>query len=186
MTTGQRIKARRKQLGISAEKLAEKMGISRATVYRYENGDIEKVPGDRLIPIADALSTTPAYLIGWEDGLAAEQQTVRINEFLAGSALRLKALTTCMADAEKVDGKILMDPPLQRALDDISYWTSNALKYVNEDFSAGDDPFSEENIRDQYLSAIRKMSVEDQYRWLVRIQDYVDENQPINPRAKKE
>ena len=66
MTTGQRMKDRRKAIGLSAERLAEILGISPATIYRYENGDIEKVPGERLRPIADALQTTPAYLMGWE------------------------------------------------------------------------------------------------------------------------
>lgn len=67
MTTGQRMKERRKAIGLSAERVAEMLGISPATIYRYENGDIEKVPGDRLGPIASALQTTPAYLMGWED-----------------------------------------------------------------------------------------------------------------------
>ena len=61
------MKDRRKAIGISAEKLADMLGVSPATIYRYENGDIEKVPGDRLGPIANALQTTPAYLMGWED-----------------------------------------------------------------------------------------------------------------------
>lgn len=66
VTTGQRMKDRRKAIGLSAEKLADILGVSPATIYRYENGDIEKVPGDRLGPIANALQTTPAYLMGWE------------------------------------------------------------------------------------------------------------------------
>lgn len=67
MTTGQRMKNRRKEIGLSAERIAEILGVSPATIYRYENGGIEKVPGDRLGPIASALQTTPAYLMGWED-----------------------------------------------------------------------------------------------------------------------
>lgn len=67
MTTGQRIKSRRKELEVSAEKIAEAIGVSPATIYRYENGDIEKVPGEVLLPIAKVLRTTPAYLMGWED-----------------------------------------------------------------------------------------------------------------------
>ena len=67
MTTGQRMKNRRKEIGLSAERVAEILGVSPATIYRYENGDIEKVPGDRLAPIAAALRTTPAYLMGWGD-----------------------------------------------------------------------------------------------------------------------
>ncbi len=65
MTTGERIRNRRKELGISAETVAQKLGLSPATIYRYENGDIEKVPGDILEPLADILRTTPTYLMGW-------------------------------------------------------------------------------------------------------------------------
>lgn len=67
LTTGQRMKNRRKAIGLSAERIADILGVSPATIYRYENGDIEKVPGERLEPIARALQTTPAYLMGWED-----------------------------------------------------------------------------------------------------------------------
>ncbi|MBN3009851.1 LexA family protein [Ruthenibacterium lactatiformans] len=66
MTTGERIKQRRKELGLSAEYLAKKLKVSAATVYRYENGGIEKLPVDILEPLSQALDTTPAYLMGWE------------------------------------------------------------------------------------------------------------------------
>ena len=35
---------RRKELGMTVDELAERVGKSRATVYRYENGSIEKLP----------------------------------------------------------------------------------------------------------------------------------------------
>lgn len=65
--TGDRIKTRRKELGISADVLAEKIGVSRATMYRYENGDIEKVPVDLISPLAAALHVSAAYLMGWDE-----------------------------------------------------------------------------------------------------------------------
>ena len=71
MTTGDLIKARRKEIAMSAERLAEKVGVSPATIYRYEKGDIEKVPVDVIKDIAKALNTTPAYLMGWETSPAA-------------------------------------------------------------------------------------------------------------------
>ena len=67
MTTGERIKARRKELGMNAEALAKRCGVSPATIYRYEKGDIENMGTDKLIPIAEALSTTPAFLMGWDN-----------------------------------------------------------------------------------------------------------------------
>lgn len=67
MTIGQRMKSRRKELGMSAEDVAKKLGKHPATVYRYENGDIENMPTNILYPIAEALNTTPAWLMGWEE-----------------------------------------------------------------------------------------------------------------------
>lgn len=67
MDTGSRMKGRRKALGYSAEKVASELGLSPATIYRYEKGDIKKMPGSLLEPLADLLSTTPAYLMGWTD-----------------------------------------------------------------------------------------------------------------------
>lgn len=65
MKIGDRIKKRRIELDMDADELASKIGKSRATVYRYENGDIENLPTTVLEPIAKALQTTPAYLMGW-------------------------------------------------------------------------------------------------------------------------
>lgn len=68
MTTGERIKCRRKELSMSAEQLAEKVGLAPATIYRYENGDIEKIPTDILRKIAQALHSSPTYFMGWKEG----------------------------------------------------------------------------------------------------------------------
>lgn len=67
MTIGQKIKELRKELDMSVDDLASKLGKNRATIYRYERGDIENLPLDVLEPLANALETTPGYLMGWED-----------------------------------------------------------------------------------------------------------------------
>ncbi len=63
----ERIKLRRKEIGLSAETVAERLGVSPATIYRYENNDIKKFPTDILEPLAKVLHTTPAYLLGIEN-----------------------------------------------------------------------------------------------------------------------
>lgn len=67
MTTGEKIRARRKELGMSADALAEVLGKNRATVYRYESDEIEGMPTSVILPIATALNISPAYLMGWSD-----------------------------------------------------------------------------------------------------------------------
>ena len=60
MKIGERIKQRRLELGYTADMLAKMLNKNRATIYRYENGDIENMPIDVLEPLAKALNTTPA------------------------------------------------------------------------------------------------------------------------------
>lgn len=66
MEIGERIKNRRIELGMSVDELAQLLGKNRATIYRYESSEIEKLPTTILEPLAVALQTTPAYLMGWE------------------------------------------------------------------------------------------------------------------------
>lgn len=66
MMIGKKIKDLRTELNMSVDELAEKLGKNRATIYRYEKGDIGNLPLDVLEPLATALKTTPAYLMGWD------------------------------------------------------------------------------------------------------------------------
>ena len=67
MRIGERIKQRRLELGYTADALAKLLNKNRATIYRYENGDIENMPINVLEPLAKALNTTPAYLMGCQE-----------------------------------------------------------------------------------------------------------------------
>ena len=67
MSIGKRIKALRTRQGLSIDDLATKLGKNRTTIYRSENGDIENLPLSILNPLAEALDTTPAHLMGWGD-----------------------------------------------------------------------------------------------------------------------
>ena len=67
MNTGSRIKRLREQMNMSADELAEEIGKSRATVYRYENGHIDDIPMKTIERLAEVLATTPEYLMGWTD-----------------------------------------------------------------------------------------------------------------------
>ena len=63
----ERIRALRKEKGLSLEQLAEMIGTSRQTVYRYETGAITNVPHEKIEALARALGTTPSRLMGWDN-----------------------------------------------------------------------------------------------------------------------
>lgn len=66
-TIGRKIAERRKALGLTQGELADKMGYkSKSTINKIELG-INDIPQSKIVIFADALHTTPAYLMGWEE-----------------------------------------------------------------------------------------------------------------------
>lgn len=67
MTIGDRIKSRREQLHMSQEELAVKIGYkSRSSVNKIELNQYN-LKQSKIKLIADALETTPSYIMGWEE-----------------------------------------------------------------------------------------------------------------------
>ena len=72
-SVGSKIRELRKDRGMSLDDLARKIGTNRSTVMRYESGRIDPIPALRLVALAQALSTTVAYLtddnVGYVSGI---------------------------------------------------------------------------------------------------------------------
>ena len=67
MEIGERIKLKREELNMSQDELAKKVGYkSRSSVNKIES-DGRGLPQNKIVLFANALQTTPAYLMGWED-----------------------------------------------------------------------------------------------------------------------
>ena len=67
MKINERIKARRKELGLTLKQVAEKLNVSESLISRYESNDVKNMGIDKIAPLAKVLKTTPSYLMGWED-----------------------------------------------------------------------------------------------------------------------
>ena len=67
------VKSRRIKLGLTLEEVGKIVGVSKATVQRWESGEISNMRRDKVLLLAKALHTTPSYLMGWEDD--AENQS---------------------------------------------------------------------------------------------------------------
>lgn len=67
MTIGQRVKIRREELGMSQEELATKVGYkSKSSINKIELG-FRVLTQSKIKIIADALETTPSYIMGWDE-----------------------------------------------------------------------------------------------------------------------
>lgn len=61
------ISQRRKELGLTLWQIASAVGVSEATVQRWESGNIKTLKHENLIKLADVLKLTPAALMGWDE-----------------------------------------------------------------------------------------------------------------------
>lgn len=82
---GLRIRMRRKEMGVSQERLAESLGITFQQVQKYERG-ANRVSASKLWEIAAALKTPVAYFydgLGDQDAIAAQRDATQ--EFMLSS-----------------------------------------------------------------------------------------------------
>ena len=65
MTVGERIKEVREKIGMSQVDFADKINVSKQTLYKYENNLITNIPSDKIEAAAKLSGVSPAYLMGW-------------------------------------------------------------------------------------------------------------------------
>ncbi len=79
MDFGKNLRRIRLERGMSMAQLAAAVGTSRQTIHRYESGAITNVPHERIAHLAEALTTRPELLMGWDEpAFHEESATVRI------------------------------------------------------------------------------------------------------------
>ncbi len=78
MTMADRIKERRLQMDYTQEELAQKLGLQKSAIAKYENGRVENIKRSVIAEMANVLECSPSYLMGW-DNSAPSRKGVVIN-----------------------------------------------------------------------------------------------------------
>jgi len=61
------IKMYRNRCNLTLEEVANKLGVSKATLQRYESGVISNIPSEKIERLAEIFGITPAQLMGWDE-----------------------------------------------------------------------------------------------------------------------
>lgn len=70
----ERIRQMRLEKGITLSQIAERLGVTEATAQRYECGSIKTIPYEHMCAYGEILNCSPAYLMGWENGISKNTQ----------------------------------------------------------------------------------------------------------------
>lgn len=136
MTIGDRIKAKRLELGLTLEDVSKIVGVTRQTIQKYESGIVSNIPSDKIELLAEALKAPPGYLMGWEKNQAANNEIP--HRSLVASPYDLPALLSNLGYyfevnitgivVTAVDGTVV----LSASYDDYSEIEANLIKLIND------------------------------------------------------
>ena len=100
------LRNRRIDLGLTLKEVADKVGVSEATVSRWESGDIANMRRDRIAALASVLDVSPGVIMGWEEpdkkGYYIDPQTAEIAQQIYEDK-ELRALFDAARDASPED-----------------------------------------------------------------------------------
>lgn len=74
MTIGENIKNYRKLNNMTMEELANKIGVTKSTIFKYEKDIIGNIPVDNLYEIAKALDVNVSVLLNWDTPNGVKQE----------------------------------------------------------------------------------------------------------------
>ena len=76
MNICEKLKKRRKELGLTMLEVAKQIGVSEATVSRWESGDIANMRRDKIVSLANALQVHPSFIMGEEEYYEMNSETL--------------------------------------------------------------------------------------------------------------
>jgi len=86
MTTGERIRSLRLAQKMSQEELGRRIGLQKAAIHKYETGLVVNIKQTTLDRLAQALNTTPAWLLGLDEPSLTPEEVELLRLYRAAPA----------------------------------------------------------------------------------------------------
>lgn len=108
MDISRKIRELRAKQDLTLEAVGAYVGVSKATVQRWESGDIKNMRRDKIAKLAEVLGTTPGELVGWTD--SPEEEPVELPSW----AMRVSPHERTLLEAYRANPA--MQPAVNRLL----------------------------------------------------------------------
>lgn len=66
MLVAERIKQLRKKANLTQEELADRLGLKKVSIQKYENGGVTNIKSQTLEKLGEIFNVSPAYIMGWD------------------------------------------------------------------------------------------------------------------------
>lgn len=115
MTVGDRIRKQREILGITQTELAEKVNISKQTLYKYETNIVTNIPSDKIEKLAKELNVSESFLMGWEETSPNYLYTDEATNFM----IRITKLAKDKVFVERMNKYMSLTSDNRKSIDDM-------------------------------------------------------------------
>ena len=103
---GMKIKQLRLERKMTLEQVGDIVGVGKSTVRKWEQGTIANMGRDKIARLANALGTTPAYLMGWKEKTESNNSPEE-PKLTEGEKLLLDLFRQIPEDAQKMYLEVL-------------------------------------------------------------------------------
>ena len=107
MKTSDAIKNRRLELGLKQKDVADAIGVTKATISRWESGDIKSMRRDNIEKLSRILDVPPSILLDWE---SYDEDRLRRNQLIrelstVASVAKAEHIEIALDLLKKLEGK---------------------------------------------------------------------------------
>lgn len=132
---GDRLKELREERSLSQTEVANKIGITKQNLYKYENGIIENIPIDKIEALANYYDVSPSLIMGWNDSLEGIPGINPIHKINRIPILGEIACGEPILCQENFEGYVITDPSMISA--DFSIY-ADGDSMINANIQDGD------------------------------------------------
>lgn len=174
MTIGERIKKVRENLGMSQVAFADKINVSKQTLYKYENNIITNIPSDKIEIIAKLGNVSPSYIMGWEQ---CDHYTKLANTYFKSVMFWSEDKLLTKKQSELIRdhfSSLLLDYKLliERFINTKSAWTAEKDAYIDF-YSNGRNKKNINEIQEMYIQEDLEQQLDKMKRWIDAFPNYL-------------
>lgn len=156
MDIGNRLRTLRENIGLTQEEVGKLIGVTKATVNRYETEEID-IKRTIAIKLAKVLNTTPSYIMGWGDnpntGYSPSNKNLNTDNIFENPLNKKNNEILDMYNKLDIEDKAEIRGTIKQMLKAEKY--SNNTKKISESKSNNPTKVTAEEFKDAFSSNIQ-------------------------------
>lgn len=163
-----RIRSRRIELNMSYQDLANKTGLSKSTLQRYETGAIKNMPLDKLKILSNALDVSQTYILGLDEEYthATSLSKTYFDSIMKWSEDRIFDSIETICIREHFFDLLLRYKELLATLSNSKYSWNNEKDSYSKIYKNRKDPLTDNEIEELFFKQELERPVNDLVNWI--------------------